>query len=184
MTTIAVPRCNASSRPNRPLSHPTRPCLSPSCTTCVATGDHGVGLIVLDTTVLVYAVGAEHELREPCRRLLSAPKSIGLTTTAGVIQEFVHVRSRRRPRADAVGLGWSYLTLLRPLLQVPDEAVEQALGMLGGDGALGAFDAILAAAALSGGCRAVVTADRAFAVLDDLRVVFPDESGVTSLLGQ
>src|SRR5580765_112220 len=29
-------------------------------------------VIVLDTTVLVYAVGAEHRYREPCRRLLEA----------------------------------------------------------------------------------------------------------------
>lgn len=27
-------------------------------------------MIVLDTTVLVYATGTEHPLREPCRRLV------------------------------------------------------------------------------------------------------------------
>lgn len=31
-----------------------------------------MGLIVLDTSVLVYAVGTEHPLRHPCRRLIAA----------------------------------------------------------------------------------------------------------------
>ncbi len=139
-------------------------------------------MIVLDTTVLLYAVGTEHALREPCRQLLSAPKRLALTTTAGVIQEFVHVRSRRRPRSDAVDLGRSYLTLLRPLLDVPEAAVDDALSLLDEHASLGAFDAVLAAASLRAGCRAVVTADQAFAQVGELPVVFPDQPGVAALL--
>ncbi len=141
-------------------------------------------MIVLDTTVLLYAVGTEHELREPCRRLLAAPKRFALTTTSGVIQEFVHVRSRRRPRSDAVDLGRSYLTLLRPLLEVPEAAVDDALSLLEDHASLGAFDAVLAAASLRAGCQAVVTADRAFAAVDNLPVVFPDDAGIGTLLLQ
>lgn len=141
-------------------------------------------MIVLDTTVLLYAVGTEHELREPCRRLLAAPQSAGLTTTAGVIQEFVHVRSRRRPRSDALALGRAYLTLLTPLVEVPDPAVEDALGLLDEHTALGAFDAVLAAAARRAGCRAIVTADRAFAKIGELPVVFPNPAGIDGLLAE
>lgn len=128
------------------------------------------------------AVGTEHELREPCRRLLAASKRLALTTTSGVIQEFVHVRSRRRTRSAAVGLGRSYLTLLTPLLDVPDAAVDDALSLLDDHASLGAFDAVLAAASLHAGCQAVVTADRAFVAVDDLPVVFPDDAGVGTLL--
>lgn len=138
-------------------------------------------MIVLDTTVLVYAVGTEHPLREPCRTLLSKRTS-ALTTTAGVIQEFVHVRSRRRSRADAVKLGHAYLTLLSPLLDVPDRAVRDALGLLERHADLGAFDAVLAASALSAECEALVTADRAFAALPGLPVRYPDGPGLAHLL--
>lgn len=64
-------------------------------------------MIVLDTTVLVYAKGAEHPLRDPCRDLVAAiaDERIAATTTAEVIQEFVHVRARRRDRSDAAALG-------------------------------------------------------------------------------
>lgn len=138
-------------------------------------------MIVLDTTVLVYAVGAEHPLREPCRALL-AQRTSALTTTAGVIQEFVHVRSRRKSRADAVKLGNAYLTLLSPLLDVPDRAVRDALALLERHADLGAFDAVIAAAARSAGCEALVTADRAFGALPGLPVRYPDGPGLTGLL--
>lgn len=138
-------------------------------------------MIVLDTTVLVYAVGTEHPLREPCRELL-AKRTTALTTSAGVIQEFVHVRSRRRGRADAVKLGKAYLTLLSPLLDVPERAVRDALRLLEGHPDLGAFDAVLAAAAHAAECEALVTADRAFATLPDLPVRYPDAAGLAGLL--
>ena len=64
-------------------------------------------MIVLDTTVLSYAVGSEQALREPCRRLLQAHGDghVEATPTLEVVQEFAHVRARRRSRADAVALG-------------------------------------------------------------------------------
>ena len=47
-------------------------------------------MIVVDTTVLAYAVGDTHPLREPCRRLLAAHADgrIEATTTVEVIQAF------------------------------------------------------------------------------------------------
>ena len=64
-------------------------------------------MIVLDTTVLVYAVGAEHPLRDPSRELVGAIADgvIEATTTIEVVQEFVHVRARRRDRQDAAATG-------------------------------------------------------------------------------
>lgn len=54
-------------------------------------------MIVLDTTVLVYATGSGYPLREPGRRLVDAVANGVLTarTTVEVIQEFMHVRARR-----------------------------------------------------------------------------------------
>ena len=73
-------------------------------------------MIVLDTTVLVYAKGADHPLRDPSRRLIAAvaDRELQATTTVEVIQEFVHVRARRRGRADAVALGNDYSDLSPP----------------------------------------------------------------------
>jgi predicted nucleic acid-binding protein len=141
-------------------------------------------MIVLDTTVLVYAKGAEHPLRDPSRRLLAAvaDRELQATTTVEAIQEFVHVRARRRGRADAVALGSDYSDLLSPLLPVTDDDLRRGLSIFEHSAQLGAFDAVLAAAALSAGAQALVSADMAFAAVPALAHVTPDEHGVRTLL--
>jgi uncharacterized protein len=134
--------------------------------------------------VLVYATGSEHPFREPCQRLLISEAPVGrLTTTAGVIQEFVHVRQRRMPSRDnAVSLARDFVDLLEPLLGVPDAAVRDALDLLIEHPKLGAFDAVLAAAAIHARCQALVSADTAFADIRRCRVVIPDDDGIRRLL--
>ena len=141
-------------------------------------------MIVLDTTVLVYAKGAEHPLRDPCRRLVAAitDGELHATTSVEVIQEFVHVRARHRGRTDAVALGNDYSDLLSPLLTITGEHLRQGLAIFEHAEQLGAFDAVLAAAALSAGAHALVSADGAFASVPSLHHVIPDEHSVTSLL--
>jgi predicted nucleic acid-binding protein len=141
-------------------------------------------MIVLDTTVLVYAKGAEHPLRAPSRRLIAAVTDgeLQATTTAEAIQEFVHVRARRRGRPDAVSLGNDYCELLSPLLIVTTEHLRRGLSIYERSQQIGAFDAVLAAAALSAGAQALVSADTAFSAIEKLPHFLPDEQGVTSLL--
>ncbi len=80
-------------------------------------------MILVDTTILVYAVGAHHPLREACRRVIAAigDGRMAATTTIEAIQEFAHVRARRRGRRDARDLALSYIHLLSPLTQVDGE---------------------------------------------------------------
>lgn len=141
-------------------------------------------MIVLDTTVLVYATGAEHPLREPCRRLVDAVASgrVDATTTVEAVQEFVHVRARRRGRAEAAELGAAYADLLAPLLVVTAAELAAGLQHYRDTDRLGAFDAVLAAAAVGMQADALVSADGAFAGVPGLRHVVPDETGVESLL--
>lgn len=140
-------------------------------------------MIVLDTTVLVYAVGAEHPLRTPCRRVLAqvGDGALAAVTTVEVIQELVHVRARRRDRADAVALGRAYAILLSPLLR-PDAAdLEAGLALMAHHDDLGPFDAVLAATARRAGA-ALVSADRAFAGVDGLVHLDPGASDFEELL--
>jgi predicted nucleic acid-binding protein len=141
-------------------------------------------VIVLDTTVLVYAVGSAHPLRAPCRRLVDAVAegSLHATTTVEVIQECTHVRARRRDRADAAQLAQQFIDLLTPLLHVDETALRNGLALYAGSTRLGAFDAVLAAAARSAGARALVSADTAFAEVSGLQHVSPTDDGVSRLL--
>lgn len=141
-------------------------------------------MIVLDTTVLLYAVGAEHEFRQPCRDLVRAiaEGEILATTTVEVIQEFTHVRARRRGRKDAAELARDYIELLSPLLVVGEPDLREGLRLYVDDTRLGAFDAVLAAAAHSIRADALVSADGAFSSLASIRHVTPDQAGIQSLL--
>jgi predicted nucleic acid-binding protein len=142
-------------------------------------------MIVLDTTVLIYAKGAEHPLRDPCRALIAAiaARQLEATTTVEAIQELVHVRARRRGRADAAALGRDYAELLAPLLVVGREDLDRGLALYERSERLGSFDAILAAAATAAGAEALVSADPGFAELKGLRHVVPDAPGLATLLG-
>jgi uncharacterized protein len=143
-------------------------------------------VIVLDTTVLAYAVGAEHPLQRPCRRLVRAIANgeVTATTTIEVIQEFTHVRARRRDRKDAADLARDYIELLSPLLVATEPDLREGLRLFEDTAGIGAFDAVLAAAAHAAGADALVSADAGFSAVANIRHVTPDAEGIRHLLGQ
>jgi hypothetical protein len=140
-------------------------------------------VIVLDTTVLVYAVGADHPLREPCQQLIRAiaDGTILATTTIEVIQEFTHVRARRRERKDAADLARDYIELLSPLLIVEETDLREGLRRFEEGTGFGSVDAVLAAAAYAAGAQALVSADTGFSGIAAIRHVVPDAEGVRGL---
>lgn len=140
-------------------------------------------MIVLDTTILAYAVGEEHPLREPCRRLLTAHGEgrIEATTTVDVIQEFAHIRSRRRTRSDAVALARHYMGAFSVLIATADD-LDRGLSLFEEHAALGAFGAVLAAVALDRDAEALVSADRAFASVPSLPWVDPGTPALRRLI--
>jgi predicted nucleic acid-binding protein len=140
-------------------------------------------VIVVDTSVLIYAVGGEHPLREPTLRVVDAVgDGLAATTTAEVIQEFVHVRSRTHGRDNAIAHGRRWSILLSPLLPVTERELTAGLELYG-QTRLGAFDAILAAAAVASPARALVSGDRAFAEVRGLSFVDLASPELDRLLG-
>lgn len=138
-------------------------------------------MILLDTTVLVYAVGVDHPIREPCRAIVSAVERgrVEATTTVEVIQEFAHVRARRRGRADATSIGQGFAILLAPLVRPNDADVRRGLELFREHDQIGAFDAILTATVLNDDrLTGVVSADRAFAKIPGLRHEFPADVSI------
>lgn len=143
-------------------------------------------MILLDTSILVYAVGVEHPLRDVCRQVIGAVGEgrVTATTTVEVLQEFAHVRARRRSRADAVSLVERYAELLSPLITV--DADDLALGMreLREHAQLGAFDAVLAAVAQRREhVRGLASADAAFSGITTLVHLNPADDDFLDRLG-
>jgi len=142
-------------------------------------------VIVIDTTVLTYAVGVEHPLRDPCRRLLRAHAdgAIDAATSIDVVQEFVHIRACRRSRADAVNLARRYTAALS-LLETHLDDLDLALNLFEQHSVLGVFDSVLAAVALNRRAEALVSADRAFGEVPGLRWVNPATRDLDDLIGR
>ncbi len=134
-------------------------------------------MILLDTTILVYAVGVNHSLRSPCAQLLElvAEGSVRATTTLEVIQEFTHIRALRRTRADATALGRNYAIGLSPLAQPELEDLLGGLELFRRITSLGSFDAVLAETARRRGWS-LASADRAFARVAGLAHLDPASS--------
>jgi predicted nucleic acid-binding protein len=142
-------------------------------------------VFVFDTTVLVYAVGLTHRLRDPCRRLLEAAESgaVRATTTPEAIHRFVRIREHRWGRGDAVRLGLAYADLLSPLVTPGEDHLRQGLRLCDEYDGLLPGDAVLAALALDLEAT-VVSADSAFAELGEPRHLYPDGfTGTSGALG-
>jgi uncharacterized protein len=119
-------------------------------------------MILLDTTVLVYSRGADHPLQRPAEALLRAvgDREVQASTTVEVLQEFAHVRARRRDREDAARLTRDFATVLSPLTTANVADLHAGMDLFRRHESLGAFDAVLAACAARTSQR-LVTADAA-----------------------
>lgn len=141
-------------------------------------------MIVVDTTILALAVGSEHDLRSSARALIQAvaARTVEATTTPEVIQEFAHMRARRRDRRDAAALARRYAELFAPLLTVEAEHLERGLRLFERHPELGAFDAVLAATAIAHDAVALVSADADFRVVPGIRHVAPGTDEFAGLI--
>ena len=94
----------------------------------------------------------------------------------------MHVRARRRDRADAASLGRDYAELLSPLLSPTGKHLRDGLALFERSARLGAFDAVLVASASDQGVGTIVSADTDFADVTGIAHVVPNRAGVESLL--
>ncbi len=139
-------------------------------------------MIVLDTTVLVYATGGDHPLRGPARAIVAAlgRDAFRATTTVEVLQEFAYVRARRSGRDEATGLAELFQTLLSPLTVASETDLASGLKIWQATPPLGAFDAVLAATARAH-TASLLSADRAFSLVPGLDHVLLDDTSVSRL---
>ncbi|MDA8040149.1 MAG: type II toxin-antitoxin system VapC family toxin [Actinomycetota bacterium] len=131
-------------------------------------------MILIDTTVLVYALGADQRLRAPCRALLELARDgqVRAHTTVEVVQEFTHVRSRRWPRAEAATRAREYALGFAPLVRPDEDDLAAGLDIFQTIAGLGPFDAVLAAVALRRRW-ALASADQSFGDVPGLRHLDP-----------
>ncbi len=130
-----------------------------------------------DTNIFVYAVGRDHPLRDPCRRIVELASTDRLAGEASVelLHEYAHVRARStRDRASAVREAHLIGTLctLHPVML---SDVRLALTLFDGHPSLEARDAVHAATALNRDIDAILSTDKAFDDVPSLERIDPLE---------
>ena len=142
--------------------------------------------VLVDTNVILYAIGGPHAYAEPCRRMLvlAGEERIGMEAPVDLVQEIVHHRARRLgDRRQAVAEAIAAATLCRLHAVEPRDA-HRAAELFAESERLSARDAVFAAVAARHGLDAILSADSDFDGLPDLRRLDPaDPASTTELIG-
>jgi uncharacterized protein len=140
---------------------------------------------LLDTTIFIYAVGAAHRYREPCREVVAQLERGALAGEASVelVHEFAHVRLRRvSDRRAAIDDARAVSAVCR-LHDLERRDLELGLELVERHGLHDVRDGIFAATAFNRGIDAILTVDRDFDAIPDLERIDPaDREAVDALL--
>lgn len=126
---------------------------------------------LLDTNVFLYALGREHPYRSTCQTILRSldEEGSGYTTDAEVLQEILHVFTRKGERLRGIRVVADLLVVLPALIPIGGVEIAAAAQLLGDHLALSPRDAIHAAVVLQHGLDGIVSADRGFDEVIGLR---------------
>jgi uncharacterized protein len=133
----------------------------------------------VDTTIFMYAMGADSRFKEPCARILRAgatDKTV-LVTSAETLQEVLH-RYRSIGRHREIQITFDAISAaVQQVLPVTSADVEEArrLGERAGASGTSARDLVHAAVARRQGIREILTVDTGFASIPGVLVVDPLE---------
>ena len=129
----------------------------------------------LDTAVFMYAGGREHPLRAPCQAILErvAAGSLDATTSAEAVQEILHrFVAIGRPEVGAA-MARDILDAFEPVLPVTHRVMRRMPDLLGRYPALSARDLVHVATCLEEGIEAIVSPDRGFDQVREIRRIDP-----------
>jgi predicted nucleic acid-binding protein len=140
-------------------------------------------VILLDSNVLVYAVGRSHPLARVAEDLLAFADTGRFRVTARVLEESAHVNARiGRRRVDARELAGEWAATLGPVEYAAEEDVADGFELWVAHDQLDLADGILAAQAKRLDAH-LVSADRAFADVPQLHFVHLADPDLAEKLG-
>jgi predicted nucleic acid-binding protein len=129
----------------------------------------------VDTSVLMYAAGGEHPLRDPCRRIINAigDRSLDATTSTEVIQEILHRAIAIRRTDEGIALAERAMDLFAPVLPITHALMRRVPDIVARYPSLDARDAVHVATCIHEGIAEIVSADRGFDQVAELRRIDP-----------
>jgi predicted nucleic acid-binding protein len=135
--------------------------------------------VFIDTSVLMYAAGGEHPLREPCRVIVDriSEGDLDAVTSVEVVQEILHrYRSIRQPEGGAT-LATKTMDLFAPVLPITHGLMRRVPPLAQRYPRLAARDLVHLATCIHEGIEEIVTTDRGFDAVREVRRIDPMELG-------
>lgn len=133
----------------------------------------------------MYAAGDEHRLKAPSERVLRAvaDRSLDGVTSTEVVQEILHRFTHIGMRKLGGTLAEATLDLFAPVLPITHETMSQVPALLRRHPGLSSRDLVHVATCASAGIGVIVSPDRGFDEIRELRRIDPaDDQAVESLL--
>jgi predicted nucleic acid-binding protein len=134
-------------------------------------------VIFVDASVLMYAAGSDHPMRDPARRILDAvgDRSIDAVTSAEVVQEIVH-RYLAIGRADGgLVLAERTMDLFAPVLPITQALMRRVPDLARRYPALAARDLVHVATCIHEGIGDILSTDRGFDAVREIRRIPPED---------
>ena len=131
--------------------------------------------VFVDTSVIMYANGAEHPLREPCARVMRGigAGAVDAVTSVEVVQEILHrFISIKRPE---IGIAIANLTLdvFAPVFPITHALMRRVPDLTARYPALQARDLVHVATCIHEGITEIVSPDTGFDQVAELRRLDP-----------
>ena len=131
--------------------------------------------VFIDTAVVMYAAGADQQLKEPCQRILTRVADGGLDAVVSVevVQEILHrFMALQRPEQGA-SIARDTLDLFAPVLPVTHAVMRRMPELVEAYPDLAARDLLHVATCLQEGIGEIVSPDRGFDMVPGIRRIDP-----------
>lgn len=132
-------------------------------------------VIFLDANIIMYAIGKEHPLRNPCRKILEQIKNgtIEVVSCTEVIQEILYRYFSLKMPEIAKEASLAVKTICSQIYPVTIEETDLALELLLNNPSIGTRDAIHAATMMNHGINRILSTDSHFDSIAGIERVQP-----------
>jgi uncharacterized protein len=134
-------------------------------------------MIFIDANVLMYAAGAPHPLKEPCRRIVDGigDRTIAGVTSVEVVQEIVHRYLAIGRAAGGLDLADQTMDLMAPILPITHAVMRRVPVLARRYPDLDARDLVHVATCIHEGITEIISTDRGFDGVAEVRRIPPEE---------
>lgn len=131
--------------------------------------------VFLDTNIFVYAAGKDHPYKAPCLRVLRevADGTLSAITNVEVLQELLHLLSRRKQRSQGITLCRNVLKLVPAPLPINRNTIEMLCNFAEKYPDKPTRDLLHLASMAVAGINRIVSVDTDFDVMDEVERVVP-----------